>query len=122
MKKNNFIVIIMGTVGGIFFSLGMCMCLLSEWNIFIPGVVIGCIGLMILSAMLPVFRKLKGKAPFRFNSKTIKTILLGIGGVLLLGVGMSLTMVWNYFVFGIAIGITGIVLLLVLIPLIRGLR
>jgi len=32
MKKQTFISILVGVVGGLLFSLGMCMCLLPEWN------------------------------------------------------------------------------------------
>lgn len=30
MKKNQFVALLVGTVGGLLFSLGMCMCLLPE--------------------------------------------------------------------------------------------
>lgn len=74
MKKSSFLAMIMGTIGSILFALGMCMCLLSEWNAFKPGVV------------------------------------------------MCLTMVWSQMVIGIIIGIVGIVMLLCLIPFIKGLK
>jgi len=122
MKKTSYITMIMGTIGGILFSLGMCMVLLPEWNTFKPGIVTGSIGLLILIITIIIWRKLEGKPPIRFNKKMFLTALLGIAGVLLLGFGMSLTMVWSYFIVGIVIGIAGIVLLLVLIPLVRGLR
>jgi len=32
---------IMGTIGDILSAIGMCMCLLPEWNAFRPGVVMG---------------------------------------------------------------------------------
>lgn len=47
---------------------------------------------------------------------------LGIVGALLLGVGMCLTMVWSNMILGIVIGIVGIVVLLCLIPLTKGLK
>jgi len=122
MKKSNYITMIMGTAGGIIFSLGMCMVLLPEWNTFMLGVITGCFGLLILLLTLFIYRKLENKPPLHFNMKTIKTVLLGTTGILLLGLGISLTMVWSYFIIGIVIGIAGIILLLVLIPLVRGLR
>ena len=30
MKKSNFVALILGTISGVFFSLGMCMALLTE--------------------------------------------------------------------------------------------
>ena len=32
MSKKNFVTLILSTVGGILFAIGMCMCLLPEWN------------------------------------------------------------------------------------------
>ena len=41
MKKSNFDAMILGTIGGILFALGMCMALIPEWNAFRQGVVMG---------------------------------------------------------------------------------
>lgn len=122
MKKSSFVAMIMGTVGGILLSLGMCMCLLPEWNAFNPGVVMGCVGLVVLLIMVAVWRKMEGKEPIRPSAKTVGTILLGIVGAILFGVGMCLTMVWSHMVWGIIVGIIGIVVLLSLIPLVKGLK
>lgn len=32
MKKSNFVALVLGTISGVFFALGMCMALLPEWN------------------------------------------------------------------------------------------
>ena len=117
MKKSNFVAMILGTIGGILFALGMCMALIPEWNAFRQGVVMGAAGLVVL-----VWRKMEKKSPIRLSGKMIGTTLLGIAGALLLGVGMCLTMVWSNMILGIVIGIVGIVLLLCLIPLTRGLK
>ena len=60
--------------------------------------------------------------PIKLSGKTIGATLLGIVGALLLGVGMCLTMVWSHIIAGIVIGIAGIVVLLCLIPFIKGLK
>lgn len=122
MKKSTFVSMILGMIGGILFALGMCMALIPEWNAFKPGVVIGIIGVLVLLIMIMVWRKMEKKAPIKMSGKTIGAILLGIIGALLLGVGMCLTMVWNNMVIGIVVGIVGIVLLLCLIPFIKGLK
>ncbi len=122
MKKKNFVTLIMSTVGGILFALGMCMGLLPQWNAFKQGVVIGIAGAVILLAMVFVRRKMDGKPAIVFNGKAIGTTLLSIFGAIVLGVGMCMVMVWNMLVPGIIIGIVGIVLLLCLIPVIRGLK
>lgn len=122
MKKSSFVAMILGTIGGIFAAIGMCMCLLPEWNAFKPGVAMGCIGIVILLIMVAVWRKMENKAPIRMSGKTIGTVLVSVAGALLLGLGMCLVMIWNNLLLGIIIGVAGIILLLSLIPLIRGLK
>ncbi len=122
MKKKDFVTLIMSVVGGILFSLGMCMGLLPEWGAMTQGVVIGALGLAVLLAMVIVRRKMDGKPAIVFSGKTVGTTLLGILGAIVLGVGMCMTMIWDMMVPGIAVGIAGIVLLLCLIPVIKGLK
>ena len=122
MKKSTFVAMILGTIGGILFALGMCMALIPEWNAFRTGVIMGVIGAIVLLIMVLVWRKMENKEPIRLSGKTIGATLLGIVGALLLGVGMCLTMVWSHMVAGIVIGIVGIVVLLCLIPFIKGLK
>ena len=122
MKKSTFVAMILGTIGGILFSLGMCMALIPEWNAFREGVIMGSIGLVVLLLMVLVWRKMEKKAPIKVSGKTIVAFLIGIVGSLLLGVGMCLTMVWSKMILGIVIGIVGIVILLCLIPFIKGLK
>ncbi|MDE7276231.1 MAG: hypothetical protein K2N98_05175 [Lachnospiraceae bacterium] len=122
MKKSTFVAMILGTVGGILFALGMCMALIPEWNAFQPGVIMGVIGIAVLLIMVLVWRKMENKEPVKLAGKTIGAMLIGIVGALLFGVGMCLTLVWNNMVVGIIIGIIGIVVLLCLIPFIKGLK
>lgn len=122
MKKSTFVTMILGTIGGILFALGMCMALIPEWNAFRPGVVVGAVGAVVLLIMVLVWRKMENKAPVKLTGKTIGATLIGIAGALLLGVGMCLTMVWSHMVLGIVIGIVGIVVLLCLIPFVKGLK
>ena len=96
MTKKNFVTLILGTIGGILFALGMCMAMLPEWNAFTPGVVIGAAGLIVLLAMVMIRRKMEGKPIIvKLTAKTVGTILLGIIGTLALGVGMCMVMVWD---------------------------
>lgn len=122
MKKSTFAAMILGTIGGILFALGMCMVLIPEWNAFRPGVIMGVAGAVVLLFMVFVWRKMKNKEPIKLSGKTIGATLIGIAGALLLGVGMCLTMVWSHMAAGIIVGIVGIVLLLCLIPFIKGLK
>lgn len=123
MKKSNFVSMILGTIGGILFAIGMCMCLLPAWGAFTQGVVVAGTGLAILLVMLLVRRKMQNKAPIKLSGRAIGTVLFGIVGALTLGAGMCMTMVWaNLMVPGIVVGLVGIVLLLCLVPVIKGIK
>ena len=122
MKKSSFVSLVLGTVSGIMFALGMCMALLPEWNAFKPGVIFGCVGLVLGLITVIVWRRMENKAPVRISGKTLLTVLIGVAGALALGVGMCFTMVWDRMALGIVIGLAGIVVLLSLIPLVNGLK
>ena len=124
MEKKTFVTLVMTVVGGLLFSLGMCMCLLPEWNALHQGIVTGAIGAVVLLIMVMVRRKMSGKPIFvKLSGKAIGMTLLGIVGALVLGVGMCMTMVWEGLMIpGIGVGIVGIVLLLGLIPLCKGIK
>lgn len=122
MKKSSFISLVLGTVSGMLFALGMCMALLPEWNSFKPGVILGCVGIVLGIATWIIWRKMEHKSPIRFSGKAVFTVVVGIVGALALGVGMCFVMVWESMVIGIIIGVVGILVLLSLIPLTRGLK
>ena len=48
MKKSNFVALVLGTIGTVFFALGMCMALIEDWGMFRQGVVCGVIGIVVL--------------------------------------------------------------------------
>ncbi|MDD5804055.1 hypothetical protein ACTQWG_03960 [Blautia sp. HCP3S3_H10_1] len=122
MKKSNFTALILGTIGMVFFALGMCMALIEEWGMFRQGIVSGVIGLVVLLLTLIVWRKMEGKAPIKLSGKTVGTVILAVFGALILGVGMSLCMVFGKMVLGVVVGLVGIVALLMLIPMTKGLK
>ena len=122
MQKKNFVSMMMGAIGGILFAIGMCMCLLPERNAFRPGVVIAAIGAVVFLMLLLVRRRMEGKPAIHLSGKAVGSVLLGIVGALVLGVGMCMVMVWSMLIPGILVGVVGIVLLLCLIPLIKGLK
>lgn len=122
MKKSSFVALVMGTISGMLFALGMCMALLPEWNAFTQGIIFGCVGIVLGLVTLLVWRKMEKKAPIRLSGKSVLSIVVGIVGALLLGVGMCFVMVWEKMVVGIIVGIVGIVALLSLVPIINGIR
>lgn len=123
MKKENFVSLVLGVSGALVLGIGMCMTTLTEWNAFKPGIIVGAVGLVLLLIMVLVRRKMKGLPPIKLSGKAIGTAALGIVGALALGVGMCMTMVWeNLLLWGIVVGCVGIMILLSLIPLCRGLK
>lgn len=78
----------------------MCMVLLPEWNAFKPGLIFGCVGLILGLITVIIWRKMEGKQPVPLSGKAILTAVVGIIGALTLG----------------------IVVLLCLIPLTKGLK
>lgn len=123
MKRENFVTMIMGTIGAILFGIGMCMCLLPAWNAFRQGVAVGGVGVATLLAMIIVRRKMQHKPAIVISAKSIGAVALGVAGALALGVGMCMAMVWTgLLVPGIVVGCVGILLLMTLIPLCKGLE
>lgn len=122
MKKSSFITLILGTIGGVFFALGMCMAMIPEWDMFNQGVICGAAGLVILLITLFIWRKMTGKAPIKLSGKTLLSVFVGVIGALVLGVGMCMVMVFEQMVLGVVVGLVGIVILLMLIPLLKGIH
>ena len=123
MKRENFATLILAAAGGIPFALGMCRCWVAQWGAFRQGLAAGIAGLLVLLAIPAVRRRIQGKPPVRWNARTLGTAALGLAGALALGAGMCMAMVWQgLLVPGIAVGVVGIVLLLSLIPVCRGLQ
>lgn len=122
MKKSHFITLLICTVAGLLFSLGMCMCLLPEWNSFTLGVVLASIGGVALLAMgiACYIKNAKNRAPI--NWKLVGKIAYGVTAALILGLGMCMIMVWNLVAVGIIVGVVGLVMLLFLIPMFLGLE
>ena len=122
MKKSNFVALLMGTISGVLFALGMCMALLPEWNAFTEGVVFGGIGLVLGVITLLVWCKMENKKMPKMNGKNLFRIIYAVVAVLILGTGMCLCLVWQQFVWGTLVGLFGIVMLIALIPMIKGIK
>ena len=115
MKKSSYIAMLLGTVSGVLFALGMCMALIREWDSFGPGIALGCAGVLLGLVTVGVWRKMEHKEPIRISGKAILTVVVGIAGALALGLGMcfSLQVIGNGSILtmgsGILLGILGIV-------------
>ncbi len=122
MKKSSFVALVLGTVSGVLFSLGMCMALLPQWNTFTQGIVFGAVGLVLGLVTVAVWRKMENKPALKLSGKNIVAIIVGVIGALVLGLGMCVCLVWDNIVIGTIVGLAGIVMLLSLIPILKGLK
>lgn len=122
MKKSSFVALILGTVSGVLFSLGMCMALLPEWGAFTEGVIFGSVGIVLGIVTLLVWCKMEHKKLPTMNGKNILRILYGVLAVLVFGVGMCLCLVSQQIVWGTLVGLLGMVMLIALIPMMKGLQ
>lgn len=122
MKKSSFVAMVLGTVSGVLFALGMCMALLPEWNAFREGIIFGVVGIVLGLITLIVWRKMEGKQPVKPNLKNLIFVIFGVLGALVLGLGMCFCMVWENIIIGTIIGLVGILMLLALIPMTKGLK
>lgn len=122
MKKSSFVALIMGTVSGVLFALGMCMALLPEWNAFTEGVIFGGIGLLLGVITFFVWCRMENRKMPEMNGKNVLRTIYGVVAALVLGVGMCMCLVWEQIVWGTLIGLLGIIMLIALIPMIKGIR
>lgn len=115
MKKETLLQIILGTIGGLVFAIGMCMCLLPEWNLFMQGVIVTIIGFIILLCIIPIYRKEHPRKPHGpINWGIVFTLVIGIIGSLVMGFGMSKVMVGEAsnsdMILGIVVGTIGLII------------
>ncbi len=122
MKKDTLLEIILGTIGGIIFAVGMCMVLVQEWAMFKIGVGISIIGFIILLGIIPVYKNSHPKKKHEpINWGIVITWIMGIIGALVMGYGMSKVMVdkvsTNDMIIGIIFGIIGLVICVLNYPI-----
>ena len=122
MKKSSFVALIMGTVSGVLFALGMCMALLPEWNAFAEGIVFGAIGIVLGVITALVWCRMEGRKMPKMNGKNVLRVLYAVASALVLGVGMCMCLVWQQIVWGTLVGLLGIVMLIALIPMVKGIK
>ena len=122
MKKSSFVALVLGTVSGVFFSLGMCMALLPEWDAFTEGVIFGAIGIVLSIITALIWCKMENKKLPKMNGKNVIRTIYAIVAALVLGIGMCMCLVWNQIVWGTLVGLLGIIMLIALIPMIKGIK
>lgn len=114
MKKETLLEIVLGTIGGIIFAIGMCMCLVEEWNALKLGIIVSVVGFIVLLGIIPIYRKEHPKKKKEINYSLVITFAVGIIGALVMGYGMSKVMTESATSSDMIIGlITGIIGLIV---------
>lgn len=123
MTKKNFLFLVWCVMGGLLFALGMCMCLLPEWNALKPGIVMTALGMLALLALGLTRWMNAGKPIKKMDRRKAGKVIYCVVSVLVLGTGMAMIMAFDgLLVPGIAVGIAGILLGLGAIPLLKGLH
>ena len=122
MKKDTLLEIILGTIGGLVFAVGMCMCLIPEWNLFKVGVIVAIIGFIILLGIIPVYKNSHPKKEHTpVNWGIVATWIIGIVGALVMGFGMSKIMVGSAtqvdFIVGLITGVIGLLICVLNYPI-----
>lgn len=122
MKKSSYFALAMGTMSGVLFSLGMCMALVKEWGMLREGAITGAAGIVLGLITLFVWRKMEHKAPIKVSGKVMGRVIISVSAAMVFGIGLCLCMVLQEYILGTVIGLVGIVLLLGLIPMVKGLK
>lgn len=122
MKKSNFVALVLGTVSGLLFSLGICMALLPQWNAFTEGVIFGGIGIVLGIVTALIWCRMENKKLPKMNGKNIFRMIYALIAVLVFGLGMCMCLVFQQLIWGTLVGLLGIILLIALIPMIKGIK
>ena len=122
MKKSSFVALIMGTVSGVLFALGMCMALLLQWNAFTEGIIFGVIGIVLGIFTAIIWCKMENKKLPKMNGKNLFRVVYAVIAALVLGLGMCMCLVWEQIIWGTLVGLLGIIMLIALIPIIKGIK
>lgn len=122
MKKSSFVALLMGTVSGVLFALGMCMALLPEWNTFTPGIILGGMGIVLSIITVLVWCRMENKKLPKMSGKNVFRAVYAVAGSMVLGVGMCVCLVWEKIILGTLVGLLGIIMLIALVPMIKGIK
>lgn len=122
MKKSSFVALVLGTVSGVLFALGMCMALLPEWNAFTEGIVFGAVGIVLSLITALIWCKMENKKLPKMSGKNLFRTIYAVIAVLVLGVGLCMCLVWQQIVGSTLVGLLGILMLIALIPMIKGIQ
>lgn len=117
MTRKNFLFLVLTVVSVLLFSLGLCMCLLPDWNAFKPGVAVTALGAVALAALALVRWSMAGKPVMKINTRVLGKALYCVAAALVLGTGMAMIMAFEGMMIpGMLVGVVGIILALGILP------
>ena len=122
LKKSNFVALIMGTLSGVLFALGMCMALLPEWNAFNEGIILGAIGIVLSIITALIWCRMENRKLPKMSGKNLFRSVYAVMAALVLGTGMCMCLIWQQIIGGTLVGLLGIMMLIALIPMIKGIK
>lgn len=123
MTKKNYAFMVLTVAGVLLFGLGMCMCLIQEWNAFRPGVIVTALGAAALLALAVVRWAMAGNPVLRVNGKWVARIAYCVVSLLVLGTGMAMvTAIDGLLLPGIVVGVVGLMMALGMVPLLMGMK
>ncbi len=96
--------------------------LLPEWNAFAEGVVLGIAGVVLGIITSLIWCKMENKKLPKMNGKILLRIIYTTIAILVFGAGMCMCLVWQQIIWGTLIGLLGIIMLIALIPMIKGIK
>ncbi|MBQ7795932.1 MAG: hypothetical protein IJ374_05165 [Lachnospiraceae bacterium] len=71
-KPGQAIAIVMGTLGSLIFGIGMCCVMLWAETLFVPGIVIGLIGMLIVSLAYPMYIRVTKKQRAKIADRVLE--------------------------------------------------
>lgn len=94
-----------GIFGFLLFAIGMCMCLVPQWNAFYFGIFLIVIGMLLMFLTWFLWGKLTNRPKFKISKEVFISTLLKTLSLLILGLSLSLVLVWEQIFAGILLGI-----------------
>lgn len=123
MTKKSFVYLLLTVLGGLMFALGICMCLLPEWNTFTPGVAVTALGALTLLVLALIRWIQAGRPMMKIDWNKTGKVAYAVLACLVLGTGMALILTAeNMMLPGIGVGVAGILMLVGCIPVFKGLK
>ncbi len=118
MKKEKLIEILLVIVGGLTYSIGMCMYLIEKWDLKSFGLGAIIIGFLILLYIVPIHKKLKeGEEKRVINKKERNCILAGIVCFVIFAAGIIIMLKSDYDLTGTILVSIGFLSALLIYPI-----